>query len=96
MVACLCLLVFNTLVAVTCLLLSPRGWIRVLCAMTGHLNTMIAASGVAAGAAGLLDVLRIDLIPYVEVYLVVLLQQAILRVISVRRFRDESALWWPG
>lgn len=96
MVACLGLLVFNTLVAVTCLLLSPRRWTRVLCAMTGHCNTLIAACGVAAGAAGLPEVLKIDLIPYVEIYLVVLLQLAILRVISSRRFRDESALWWPG
>ena len=93
---CLGLVLFNALVAVICLVLRPRRWTRLLCAITGHVNTLIGAAGVAFVTAGCIGVVKADLIPYVKVYLVVLGELAILRVISYFRFQDRAALWWPG
>lgn len=92
------LLAFNMLVVAASLGLKPRPWTRVLCAITGHVDTVFVLLGVACGKSGLLDDLKgeLDLAPYAALYLVLLAQLAILRIISWYRMQDHSALWWPG
>ena len=92
---CIALVVLNAAVAVICLVLRPCLGTRLLGALTGHFNTLIAAAGVAFAAGGCIGVVKVDLIPYVKVYLVLLGELAILRLISYYRFQDRSALWWP-
>lgn len=95
--ACIALLVFNSLVAVSCLLIGPKAWTRMLCAGTGHLTTIVVVAGLGCGASGLLDDLRrqMDVTPYVLLFLAGLAQLVILRVISRFRLRDPSPVWWP-
>lgn len=92
------LLAFNMLVVAACLGLKPRSWTRVLCAITGHVATVFVLLGVACGKSGLLDDLKgeLDLAPYAALFLVLLAQLAILRIISWYRMQDHSAIWWPG
>lgn len=94
-IASLCLLAFNAVVAVICLVLTPRTWTRLLCAITGHFSTVLVGLGVACGASGLLEVIRMDVSDYIRLYLVLLAEVAALRSSSYYRLRDSSALWWP-
>lgn len=96
-VAGMVLMAVNALVAAVVLALKPRPWVRYLCAITGHVNAVVAMLGVACGTSGLIDQLqgKLDLVPYVKVYLVLLGQLALLRILSYYRLRDQSALWWP-